>query len=553
VTGAAPGRVEPAGTGPPAAPVGRAQSVVRRILVFVILFALVSVAASGISGLLQRALEVGRVISADDAGLALSLAFTLIGAPLAAVLWWWERRRLAVDPAERASLVWALYVTAMSFTALVIATTALGRTAVEAIDGDWRPGDLATGAVWLGVWVWHRWMRRSAVTAPTRLVDLPTGLGAVFGLVVAAYSAISAIAGLITQALLGVTVQLAASADWAVPILQALIWCAIGLLVWWWHWFREGAEVARGGFAGVLLVAVIGAAAATTLFAIGSVLFLVLRLLVDSAPLAEIVSSLDVAIAAALVGAIVWVYHAQVLAGRSPQTRRAARLVISAIALIGAASGFGVVVNALLATLGGRLVDDDPRTLLLGGISALVVGATVWVIAWRPARGVDPEEAADPARRVYLVVVFGASAVVAIVTLLIIGYRVFEFALDVGGPDALVERIRAPLGLLSATALVFAYHFAIWRRDRALAPAAARRQAIGKVVVLGAGDVRALTEAIRTETNAAVSVWPVAAGTPGVVDADAAAVLELLSVARAPRVLVVAGEQGGVRLIPLAD
>jgi hypothetical protein len=553
VTGAAPGRVEPAETGPPAAPVGRAQSVVRRILVFVILFALVSVAASGISGLLQRALEVGRVISADDAGLALSLAFTLIGAPLAAVLWWWERRRLAVDPAERASLVWALYVTAMSFTALVIATTALGRTAVEAIDGDWRPGDLATGAVWLGVWVWHRWMRRSAVTAPTRLVDLPTGLGAVFGLVVAAYSAISAIAGLITQALLGVTVQLAASADWAVPILQALIWCAIGLLVWWWHWFREGAEDARGGFAGVLLVAVIGAAAATTLFAIGSVLFLVLRLLFDSAPLAEIVSSLDVAIAAALVGAIVWVYHAQVLAGRSPQTRRAARLVISAIALIGAASGFGVVVNALLATLGGRLVDDDPRTLLLGGISALVVGATVWVIAWRPARGVDPEEAADPARRVYLVVVFGASAVVAIVTLLIIGYRVFEFALDVGGPDALVERIRAPLGLLSATALVFAYHFAIWRRDRALAPAAARRQAIGKVVVLGAGDVRALTEAIRTETNAAVSVWPVAAGTPGVVDADAAAVLELLSVARAPRVLVVAGEQGGVRLIPLAD
>ena len=43
------------------------------------------------------------------------------------------------------------------------------------------------------------------------------------------------------------------------------------------------------------------------------------------------------------------------------------------------------------------------------------------------------EEAADPARRVYLVAVFGASAVVAIVTLLIIGYRLFEFALEAGG------------------------------------------------------------------------------------------------------------------------
>jgi hypothetical protein len=149
--------------------------------------------------------------------------------------------------------------------------------------------------------------------------------------------------------------------------------------------------------------------------------------------------------------------------------------------------------------------------------------------------------------------VFGASAVVAIVTVLIIGYRLFEFVLDAGGSDALVERIRGPLGLLSATALVFAYHFAIWRRDRALAPATARRQAVGKVILVSAGDVRALTEAIRAETGAGVSLWPVAQGTPGVVDADAPAILELLAAAQAPRVLVIAQEHGGVRAIPLAD
>lgn len=547
-----PDAVPPVQPHPPA-PVGRAQSVVRRILVFVILFALVVVAANGLSGLLERALDSARVIASDDAGLALWLAFTLIGVPLAAALWWWERRRLVADSAERASLVWALYVTAMSFTSLIVATTALGRTAVEAIDGDWRPSGLAAAAVWLGVWIWHRHMRRSAATAPTRLVDLPIGLGAVFGLVVAAYSAIAVVSGLITQALAGLTVQLVASPDWIVPTLQSLVWCALGALVWWWHWIREGARGARGGFAGVLLVAVIGAAAGITLFAIGTVLFLLLRLLFDAAPVAEILSSLDVAVAAALIGGIVWAYHAQVLMSRSEQTRRAGRLVVSAIALIGAASGFGVVVNALLATLGGALVDEDPRTLLLGGVSALLVGATVWVIAWRPARAVDADEAADPARRVYLVVVFGASAVVAIVTLLIIGYRVFEFALDAGGSDALVERIRAPLGLLSATALVFAYHFAIWRRDRVLAPASARRQAVGKVVLVSAGDVRALTEAIRAETGAGVSLWPVAPGAPGVVDADTSAVLELLAGLRAPRVLVIAHEHGGVRAIPLAD
>ncbi len=69
----------------------------------------------------------------------------------------------------------------------------------------------------------------------------------------------------------------------------------MGALIWWWHWFRERAKDAPGAFAGVLLVIVVGAAAATTLFAIGSVLFVVLRLLFDTDPAAEVLSSLDVA------------------------------------------------------------------------------------------------------------------------------------------------------------------------------------------------------------------------------------------------------------------
>ena len=532
---------------------GRAQSVVRRIILFVILFALVAVAATGLSGLIERVIGAGSVIVSNDTGLALSLAFALIASPLAGVLWWWERRRLIADSSERASLLWALYVTAMSLTSLIVATTALVGAAAAGIDGEWRPAELSTGIVWLGVWVWHRHMRRSEATAPTRLAGVPVGLGAVFGLVVAASGAITAIAVLISQALLGGSVVIVGSQYWIVVALQALLWCTVGTLVWWWHWFMEQAKDAPGTFAAVLLLVVVGAAAATTLFAMGSALFVALRLLFDTDPAAEILSELDVAIAAALIGAIVWVYHAHVLTSRSLRTRRAGRLVVSAIALIGAASGFGVVVNALLATFAGTLVSDDNRTLLLGGVSALVVGATAWAIAWRPARAVDAEEAADPARRVYLVAVFGASAVVAIVTLLIVGYRLFEFALDAGGSDALVERIRAPLGLLSATVVVFGYHFAIWRRDRALAPPAARRQVISKVILVSAGDVAALAEAIGAETGAGVSLWPVATGTPGVVDADAPEVLALLAATPAPRVLVIARDDGGVRAIPLAD
>ncbi|GAA3214190.1 DUF5671 domain-containing protein [Microbacterium terregens] len=534
------------------APTGHAQSVVRRIIVFVILFALVVIAAIGLSGLLERAMGSIGLITVDDAGLARALAFTLIGAPLAGLLWWWERRRLA-EPAERASLVWTLYLTAMSLTSLIVATAALAGAASAGVDGQWRPGDLATGIVWLGVWLWHRHMRRSAATAPGRLPALPVQLGALYGLVVAASGAIAAIAVLVSEALLDVSLVLAQSQHWVVAFLQALVWAAVGALVWWWHWFRERAKDAPGAFGAVLLVLVVGAAAATTLVAIGTAVFVLLRVLFDTDPLAEVASALDVAIAAALIGGIVWVYHVGVLAGRSVQARRAARLVVSAVALIGAASGFGVIVNALLAALGSTIVDSDPRTLLFGGLSALVIGAPVWWLAWRPARAVTPDEAAEPARRVYLIAVFGASAVVAIITLLVIGYRLFEFGLDPQGSGGLIERVRAPVGLLSATAVVFAYHFAIWRRDRGLAATVVRRQSIGRLILITGGDAGEIVQRLRTETGAPVSVWRAADESVRIAEADLPAVLDSLRGLSAPRVLVIADGDGGARVVPLVE
>ncbi len=526
-----------------------AGTVVRRIILFVILFWLVEVAVIGLSGLIERLFPAARFAGGDDSGLALSLAFTLIGVPLVAVLWWWQRRRLIADAGERASLVWALYLTAMTLTSLISATVALAIVATAGIDGEWRPGEFASGVVWAGVWLWHRQMRRNSSTAPTRLPDLPIELSALYGLVVGAVGAIGATGAVISQAL--DTQVLVSSQNWLTPVFQASVWCAIGVLVWWWHWFSERANTARGRFAAVLLVIVVGAAAATTLFSVGMTLFVVLRLLFDTDPAAEVLAPLGTALAAALVGGVVWVYHARVLATRSDQTQRSGRLVVSAVALIGAAAGFGVIVNALLATLGDTLVDDDPRTLLLGGISALVIGGPVWWLAWRPGRR-TAADAADPARRVYLVAVFGASAVVGLITLLIIGYGVFQFALGVTGGTSLVEHIRVPLGLLSATAIVFGYHFAVWRRDRAVAPKSSRRE-IGRIILVASGDSSEHAAQIRSATGAPVTVWPAANGGAPLGDGDLAALLESLTGLSAPRVLIVAAPGGGVTVVPLAE
>ena len=78
---------------PPVAPavapaVGGVQTV-RRLITYALLAATVFIAASGLSGLLDRLFTLDRVeVSFDSYGLATSLASALVAGPLAGLLWW---------------------------------------------------------------------------------------------------------------------------------------------------------------------------------------------------------------------------------------------------------------------------------------------------------------------------------------------------------------------------------------------------------------------------------------------------------------------------------
>ena len=225
--------------------------------------------------------------------------------------------------------------------------------------------------------------------------------------------------------------------------------------------------------------------------------------------MSEILEPLGAAMAAGAVGALVWAYHRAVSLGRAEATLQAAKLVTSGVALAAAATGIGVVVNSVLSIAATPLAGGGTRTLLLGGISALAVGGPLWWLTWKPGVPPEPTELGRRGRRVYLIAVFGLSAVVAVITLLVIGYRVFEFVLgDVSG-GSLVDRIRAPLGLLVATGLAAGYHFAVWRHDRALTAAAApaRKRTVGKVILVTAGDPEPLARVAAEVTGASVTVW----------------------------------------------
>ncbi|GAA4046473.1 DUF5671 domain-containing protein [Agromyces indicus] len=540
---------------------GGAQRTVRRLIVYGLLFVLVVITAIGLAGLLERLIDAGTPIAGGGASdLALWLAFTLIGGPLAAVLWWVVWRRLG-DEAERGSLAWGLYLTAMYTVSLVVATSALLAAATAALEGRALPTELATGLVWAAVWGWHRWMSRHPVKHPTRLRTVPFVIAAVSGLVLLVSGAIGALGTLLDEAILGATAPALAGAPWWRSVADALVTAAVGGLIWWWHWARDGVRGFRTGFAAVALVVVgVLGGAAVTLAGVGTALWVALRLVLDHTETAtRILEPLGGALAAAAVGALVWRSHQRIAAVRSDGTRRAASLVLSGLGLAAAASGIGVIVNATLGAFVSSLVAADTRTLLLAGIAALVVGAPVWWLAWRPTRRPDAEELGSPGRRVYLVAVFGISAVVALIALLVVGFRVFEFVLDATTGASLLDRVRAPLGLLVATALVFAYHFAVWRRDRSaiaeqgLAPA--RR--IARVVLVATDDAAALAPAIEAATGASVTVWrrePVAGAPSAEIQVpDAAAIAAAFDGIAARRVLVLAGPGGRFEVVPLVD
>ncbi len=549
---------------------GAAQRTVRSIISYLLLFALVVIAAVGLSGLLGRLLGEGaETATADVAGLARSLAFTLVGGPLAVLLWRVVWRQLG-DGAERGSVSWGLYVTGAYLISLITAASSLLGALSTLIGGhslQWRQS-MATGLVWAAVWAWHRWMWRDLRKRPLHLAGVPAVLGAYSGLVIGTGGAVGALSALLAAALREATAA-AVGKPWWVSVLQSLVWAVGGGLVWWWHWNHDGGRLAGTGFAGVALIAVgVLGPGMLTLSGAGITVFVLLRLLFDRVEAVELLlEPLAPAIAAAAIGSLIWVYH-RGLARESPDTiRQGSQLVTSGVALLAAASGTGVIVNATLALAATPLAGSGARTLLFGGVSSLLVGGPVWWFVWKPLDResvVTSGAAGDSgswlnARRLYLMVVFGISAVVAVITLLVIGFRLFEYYLGEVTGGSLVDRIRAPLGLLAATCLAAGYHFAVWRRERAVPTAGgpARTHAIGHVVLVTGGDPAPLRRLIEDITGAGVTVWRRAGAGAAVAApasaADAARLAGELQGVSGRRVLVTVRPDGTIDVIPLQD
>jgi hypothetical protein len=527
-----------------------ASGVVRRWVVFAILFTLVTLAANGTGNLLSYLIDTDPNKGEYTYSLANWLAYTFIAGPIAVLLWWFAWRKLA-DNEDRSSYAWPIYLAVMYTTSLTIFAVSLLGMISDFITGSGRPL-LAIGMIvsWGVIWLWHRWMLLHRAKSPLRLANLPLVLGFIWGLALAAINGVRMLNLLFEQVFSGMS-RLQFGASWWTQLLGALAWTLGGLIIWWWHWHHHKVREQRGGFADVaVLVFGVFAAASAALIAVGSLLSLGMRWVWDPRLSgSDLVSMGSFALATFAVAAPIWLYHRHLAQSRAEQTSKAVRLIESGLGIVAMSAGLGVVVNASLASIGTPLAGaagGGAITLLLQGIAAMVVGGAVWFWAWQPQR--LNQNLGDPARRVYLVAIFGVGAVAALGALITIGFRVFELMLS--GSGNVLENIRTPLGILVATTLVFGYHFAIWRRDRALTPSEDRPEhRIGHLTFVGAVADPQFAQAVAQATGAKVAVWARADGaSPVATDAVLAALTEI----SAPRVLLVAGANGNLEVIPLA-
>lgn len=492
------------------------EATLRRLFLYALLLTTALVVAIGASGLLQELFS--RSLIRDDAvAVARDLAFIVVGAPVYWLLWSSISRRLRTSEEERGAIGWGLYVGGAQLVAMVVTMTAAAELGTVAWEGGGSVlSELGRLVVWASVWGWHWYLLRSEALSPRMLSRLPLYLGSAAGLLPFAFGT----GALLTR--LGDDAYQRLFRDYvlvagASPIPRAVSWAVIGALAWWWYWIRHARDLERSAawHTYTLLLGVAGALAAA-LAAAGGALYLGLIWLfarpVEGA--ASHFGDIPSQLAVGLVGLVVWAYHRSLVAGSrevfATEPGRAYRYLVSAAGLLAAGAGVATVLTALLQALRRPLAGGGPLDTLLAGVTLLVVGIPVWWPTWRRIQaGVSrnpTQEVHSGVRRIYLVALFGAGGVVALVTLIIIAYSLFQILLGGDPFGDFADRSATALGLLAATGAVAGYHWTIWRADHILAPATPRHGPRSVLLVAGENADR-IAGALRADTGTHVTVW----------------------------------------------
>ena len=262
------------------------------------------------------------------------------------------------------------------------------------------------------------------------------------------------------------------------PLVVGLVVAVVAAPVWWWHWLRQGAGATRDTLwhAYVLLVAIFGGLV-TAVTATGIVLGTALQWLIgepEAAGAAAHFVGVPTAVATGLVGFAIWCYHRTVLdaaaTGLRTEQERTYNYLAAGVGLVTGAAGATVAIAAAIRILvpGALAVEASGRNTLAPTLTLLIVGLPVWWAFWHRVQGHvtggAEDERSSPSRRVYLSLLFGATGLVAVVSLSLILFMVFRDLLDGALAVTVLHDLRIAIGLVLTAGGLSAYHWRVQAR-----------------------------------------------------------------------------------------
>lgn len=539
---------------------------IRRLFQYALLFGLLTIAASGISGLIGRLFDMGHVIAESRTDLARDITFAIVGIPLYLFVGRWTKRTLADDPSERRSMAWNLYLSVVSLTALITSLTAAYGILMWAFgEESFRGQQLSRLLVWGLVWIVH-WQlihdtSREEESRAHYILGSLIGLGVMsvgFGNLISSVAQL-----LIAQDEKSVLVE---STN---PSLRAISLTIIGLPVWYQYWLRIAHNLKREllWFSYVLLVGVAGGfialVASTSVILFDSLVWFFGDTTSNIA--SQHFNDSISAVGSGIVGLGVWWYHANIVRDSDDversEVRRVYEYIISGISLVAAAAGLMMILVAVIESVSpGEVVSTtSSANTLLVAVTLILVGAPVWWFFWNRIEShvaIDGHEQSSPTRRIFLLMLFGVSSVAAVISVLT---GVFLFLDDLLNNQLGIETIRQmrfAIAILVANAAISWYHWSIYRHERSISVRKAKRDRF--IVLVGPHDAH-LAETIQHEIGGTVQMWDspsLTAGKPGadgIADGagqwDKKAVLDLIAAMEGDELMIL-NEKKKLKAIP---
>lgn len=529
-------------------------SSLRNFFQFGLLFALLVIVATGLAGLLGRLINPSSLVIADDSSLARNLSFIVVGLPCLIAIGLWTRRGFRADPHVAREPLTAYFVLLATMTSLLVALTSTTSSLHNIASGDEFNGQtFASSLVWIAVWSGMWLLHRRVI--PAENSHLHHLAGSLVGFIASAVALITVIGSVIAQ-LVGLNDSSLISTGTG-NIKNGLLSLLVGALVWFHYWVRTASKESQDNLwlAYVLIIGV-GSGLVTAVVAASTSLYTTAVWFIGNPQSSSArihFAGTPTAIGAVTVGLLAWWYHKSFLpkAAIRNEINRVYEYIIAGIGLISSAVGLSMIVIAAIDALLNNdvIVGDSALNSFLAAGTLVLVGAPVWVLYWRNIQRAVAQNAtvelASPTRRIYLFLLFGIGGIVAIGSLLIGVYQLFNDAFTTGIGTTTIRDMRFAIGLLSSTAIIAVYHWSIYRHERDVDVAFGAR---AKSVLLIGVQNPEVERRVQDETGARVTSW--ARTDVAAIDWPVSELVSLINAATEEQLVAVLDETG-VKLIPV--